>query len=89
MASQDIDMPLILAPARGCGWAILLSSGLYFCGLGDRFLFTCRPRGVAERRAIALSLDWAHRLDGRMEENQARGDGAARFLGMSAWPSFR
>ena len=50
MASQDIDMPLILAPARGCGWAILLPSGLYFCGLGDRFLFTCPPRGVAERR---------------------------------------
>ena len=30
--------------------------------VGDRFLFTRPPRGVAERREIALSLGWAKRL---------------------------
>jgi dipeptidyl aminopeptidase/acylaminoacyl peptidase len=29
---------------------------------GDRFLFTRPPRGVAERREIAVSLGWAQRL---------------------------
>ncbi len=30
--------------------------------IGDRFLFTRPPRGVAERREIALSLGWTRRL---------------------------
>jgi serine/threonine-protein kinase len=38
--------------------------------LGDRFLFTRPPRGVADRREIALSLDWAKRLKTRMGEKQ-------------------
>jgi serine/threonine-protein kinase len=32
----------------------------------DRFLFTRPPRGVADRREIALSLGWAKRLKARM-----------------------
>jgi hypothetical protein len=33
---------------------------------GDRFLFTRPPRGIADRREIALSLGWAKRLKARM-----------------------
>ncbi len=38
--------------------------------ISDRFLFTRPPRGVAERREIALSLGWAKRLKARMGERQ-------------------
>jgi serine/threonine-protein kinase len=40
---------------------------------GDRFLYTRPPRGVAERREIALSLGWAKRLKARMGEKQGEG----------------
>ena len=36
--------------------------------IGDRFLFTRPPRGVADRREIALSLGWAKRLKTRIGE---------------------
>ena len=38
--------------------------------IGDRFLFTRPPRGVADRREIALSLGWAKRLKTRIGEKQ-------------------
>ena len=38
---------------------------------GDRFLFTRPPRGVAERREIALSLGWAKRLGKKLEAGGA------------------
>ena len=34
--------------------------------IGDRFLFTRPPRGVTERREIALSLGWARRLGDKL-----------------------
>jgi hypothetical protein len=36
--------------------------------IGDRFLFTRPPRGVADRREIALSLGWAKRLGEKVRE---------------------
>ena len=36
----------------------------------DRFLFTRPPRGVGERREIALSLGWVNRLESRLGEMQ-------------------
>jgi serine/threonine protein kinase len=42
--------------------------------VSDRFLFTRSPRGVAERREIAISLGWA----GRLKEKLGGGQAAAR-----------
>jgi hypothetical protein len=39
---------------------------------GDRFLFTRPPRGVAERREIALSLGWTKRLAETVRAKRAR-----------------
>jgi len=39
--------------------------------VGDRFLFTRPPRGVAERREIALSLDWAGRLGEKLRASKS------------------
>lgn len=41
--------------------------------ISDRFLFTRPPRGVAERREIAISLGWAKRLKARMGEKRGEG----------------
>jgi serine/threonine-protein kinase len=39
--------------------------------VGDRFLFTRPPRGVAERREITLSLGWASRLSEQLRSKNA------------------
>ncbi len=40
--------------------------------LGDRFLFTRPPRGVAERREIAVSLGWAQRLGAAIKSSSPK-----------------
>lgn len=40
--------------------------------VGDRFLFTRPPRGLAERREIAVSLGWAARLEEKVRGGRAR-----------------
>jgi hypothetical protein len=40
--------------------------------INDRFLFTRPPRGVAERREIAVSLGWAKGLPERLRARRPR-----------------
>ena len=40
--------------------------------IGDRFVFTRPPKGVAERREIAVSLGWANRLPQRIRTGRQR-----------------